>query len=99
MDEKTMSEALEAKLTAAQTMEDVIKAFAEEGIEVTRKQLEEALRQYQAGESGELGEDALDAVAGGAKLRWPDILRPPFFPFPFPLPLPRPCPRPPRWPR
>lgn len=44
MDEKTMSEALEAKLAAAQTMEDVIKAFAEEGIEVTREQLEEALR-------------------------------------------------------
>ena len=69
MDEKTMSEALEAKLTAAQTMEDVIKAFAEEGIEVTRKQLEEALRQYQAGENGELGEDALDAVAGGISLQ------------------------------
>lgn len=69
MDEKIMSEALEAKLTAAQTMEDVIKAFAEEGIEVTREQLEEALRQYQAGENGELGEDALDAVAGGISLQ------------------------------
>lgn len=81
MDEKTMSEALEAKLTAAQTMEDVIKAFAEEGIEVTREQLEEALRQYQAGENGELGEDALDAVAGGRGINWWDILR--RLPLPF----------------
>ena len=95
MDEKTMSEALEAKLTAAQTMEDVIKAFAEENIEVTREQLEETLRQYQASESGELSEETLDAVAGGTILRWPTILRPPFFPFPIPFPRPRP----PRWPR
>lgn len=95
MDEKIMSEALEAKLEAAQTMEDVIKAFAEEGIEVTREQLEEALRQYQASESGELSEETLDAVAGGAKLRGKAFLRLPFFPFPIPFP----CPRPPRWPR
>ena len=79
MDEKNISEALEAKLEAAQTTEDVVKAFAEEGIEVTREQLEEALRQYQASESGELSAETLDAVAGGINL-W-DILR--RLPLPF----------------
>lgn len=67
MDEKTMSEALEAKLAAAQTMEDVIRAFTEEGIEVTREQLEAPVP---SGRDGELGEDALDNVSGGSVIDW-----------------------------
>lgn len=67
MDEKIISEALEAKLEAAQTTEDVIKAFAEEGIEVTREQLEAPVP---SGPDGELSEDALDNVSGGSVIDW-----------------------------
>lgn len=62
-----MSEALKAKLEAAQTMEDVIQVCAEEGIEVTREQLEAPVP---SGPDGELSEDALDNVSGGSVIDW-----------------------------
>lgn len=90
MDEMIISKELEAKLQAAQTIEDVIKVCAEEGIELSKEQLEDVLSQYQAGENGELSEDSLDTVAGG--INWLDIIR-----NTFPRPLPFPRPRLPKW--
>lgn len=62
MEANMISKALEEKIKAAETLEDVVKACAEEGIEVTREQLEAGLAQT---EGGELSENALDKVSGG----------------------------------
>lgn len=68
--EAKISKELEAKLQNAETLEDFIKACAEEGIEVTEEQLEAELK---AQESGELNENALDNVAGGSIWPWAAI--------------------------
>lgn len=60
-----ISKELEAKLQNAETLEDVQKVFAEEGIEVTMEQLEAELAKAK---NGELDENALDNVAGGTIL-------------------------------
>ena len=53
-----------AKLNAAKTMEDFIKAFADEGIEVTEEEIKSAGELLNA--DGELNEKALESVTGGA---------------------------------
>ena len=54
-------EVLMSKLDGAETVDDVIRICAEEGVEIT----EEQLKQMAMEEAGELTEDALDTVAGG----------------------------------
>ena len=54
-------EVLMSKLDGAETVDDVIRICAEQGVEIT----EEQLKQMAMEEAGELTEDALDTVAGG----------------------------------
>lgn len=61
------SEALKEKLGKAESMEDVVRAFSEEGIEVSAEQLEVMLNQVTSAD-GEISEEALDHVSGGAHL-------------------------------
>lgn len=61
MEDMELTEALKTKLEKAETLDDVVKACAEEGIEVTREQLEAA----EVAKESELNEDDLDAVSGG----------------------------------
>ena len=49
-------------------MEDVVRAFSEEGIEVSAEQLEAMLNEA-ASADGEISEETLDHVSGGASLR------------------------------
>lgn len=56
-----LSETLKAKLADAETLEDVAKICAEEGVEVTLEQLKAA----EATHKDELNEEDLDNVAGG----------------------------------
>lgn len=58
----------------AESYEEIIKLFADNGFEVTEEQLEASF----SNQSGELNEDALDEVAGGLRI----IL--PLLPLPFP---------------
>ena len=66
-------------------MEDVVRAFSEEGIEVSAEQLEAMLNEATSAD-GEISEEALDHVSGGAPLR--ALLRyiPRCFLIPRPLP-------------
>lgn len=64
MNEIIITEELEAKLAAAESLEEVVKACTEEGIEITLEQLEAAIAGIP--QEGELTEDTLDNVAGGA---------------------------------
>ena len=59
-----ISDSLKAKLDNAETMDDVVRVCAEEGIEVTKEQLEAAA----ASMDDELNEDDLDNVNGGVAL-------------------------------
>lgn len=61
------SQKLEEKIKAAETLEDVVNICSEEGIAVTKEQLEAALAQT---EGGELSEDVLDNVSGGTSMLW-----------------------------
>lgn len=61
MDQIVISDSLKAKLDTAETMDEVVRVCAEEGIEVTKEQLEAA-----AAMDGELTEGDLDSVNGGA---------------------------------
>lgn len=76
----------------AESMEDVVRAFSEEGIEVSAEQLEAMLNQVTSAD-GEIGEEALDHVSGGAHL-FPLFPWWIYLPRPFPLPVPRPFPHP-----
>lgn len=62
MDQIAISDSLKAKLDTAETMDEVVRVCAEEGIEVTKEQLEAAA----ASMDGELTEGDLDNVNGGA---------------------------------
>ena len=81
------SEALKEKLGKAESMEEVVRAFSEEGIEVSAEQLEAMLNEATSAD-GEISEEALDHVSGGAPFsalfRYITLL--------FPLPAPRPFP-------
>lgn len=67
MEHNQMSPELQAKLDSAESLEDVVRACAEEGITISKEQLE-ALEASTA--DGELNEDALDGVAGGITAGW-----------------------------
>lgn len=67
MNSEHMSPELEAKLDGAQTLDDVVRICAEEGITVSREQLEAI---DMAAPGGELNEDALDAISGGSLTGW-----------------------------
>ena len=86
MDLETLmqNEEFNARMEACKTVEEAAEIMREYGLEVTAEQLKAAMA---AQSNGELGEEALENVAGG-------IIRPwlPWFPR-RPLPLPRP-----RWP-
>ena len=62
IEEFEVSEELKEKLGKAESLDEVVKILAEEGLEVTKEELEAALAQ---GENGELSEEALSAVSGG----------------------------------
>lgn len=67
MEHNQMSPELQAKISDAESLEDVVRICAEEGITVSKEQLE-ALEASTA--DGELSEDALDGVAGGIMAGW-----------------------------
>lgn len=58
---KELSKAAEAKLEAAETLEEMVKILAEEGVEITVEQLSATMD----ANDGELNENDLDNVAGG----------------------------------
>lgn len=65
MEHNQMSSELQAKINSAESLEDVVRICAEEGISISKEQLE-ALEASTA--DGELSEDTLDAVSGGGLL-------------------------------
>ena len=67
MEHNQISPELQAKISDAESLEDVVRICAEEGITVSKEQLE-ALEASTA--DGELSEDALDSVAGGIMAGW-----------------------------
>ena len=60
-------ERLEEKLKNVESLEETIQACAEEGITVTKEQLEAVLSPEP---DGELNEEALDNVSGGGFIDW-----------------------------
>lgn len=64
MEQFNISDSLKEKLAKAETMEEVVKACAEEGLEVTLEDLKAA----QASDKEELNEEDLDNVAGGVRI-------------------------------
>lgn len=66
MEQSEITEELKEKLGKAESLDEVVKILAEEGIAVTKEELEAALAQ---GENGELSEEALSAVSGG-RINW-----------------------------
>ena len=66
IEEFEVSEELKEKLGKAESLDEVVKILAEEGLEVTKEELEAALAQ---GENGELSEETLSAVSGG-RINW-----------------------------
>lgn len=69
MENLVFSDSLKAKLAEAETLEDVVKVCAKEGLEVTLEQLQAA----EATQKDEFDEDDLDNVAGGLSLLGPII--------------------------
>lgn len=63
---KELSKAAEAKMETAETLDEVVRIFAEEGVEVSKDELIAALDAPE----GELGEGDLDQVAGGCGPIW-----------------------------
>ena len=59
------SAALQEALVNAKDMDEMIAAFADQGIEVTAEQLEQAAKATLEELGDELGESDLDGVAGG----------------------------------
>lgn len=55
------------KVSEAKSVDEIIKAFAEEGVDVTEEDLK-AVAQL-GGENGEIDEAALDTVSGGGYFR------------------------------
>ena len=71
MEEFEVSEELKEKLGKAENLDEVVKILTEEGLEVTKEELEAALAQ---GENGELSEEALSAVSGG-RINWRAVVK------------------------
>lgn len=62
MEQFEISDQLKEKLGKAKSLDEVVQFCREEGIEITKEQLEMAAAQ---GDGGELDEDTLDNVSGG----------------------------------
>lgn len=60
-------ERLEQKLKNAESLDEVVQACAEEGITLTKEQLEASLS---SDPEGELSAEALDNVSGGGLFDW-----------------------------
>ena len=71
MEQFEVSEELKEKLGKAESLDEVVKVLAEEGLAVTKEELEAALAQ---GENGELSEEALAAVSGG-RINWRAVVK------------------------
>lgn len=98
MEELLQDEAFLDAMFSSESSEDVRKLFAEKGIQLTLEEVDalgdEILKAVPL-KTGDLSEEDLDSVAGGAIRVWL-----PRIPFPLPLPRPRPYPlRPWQWPR
>ncbi len=61
---KELSKAAEAKLEAAETLDEMVKILAEEGVEITKEELIAAMDEPE----GELNENDLEQVAGGCPM-------------------------------
>ena len=64
------NEVITKALAEAQSVDDMIAAFADQGIEITAEELEQAAREALAGGSDELSEGDLEGVSGGSNYRW-----------------------------
>lgn len=67
MEEMIISSALEEKLENAESLEEVVRLCAEEGIAVTKEELEASL-DSDSEDEGELNAEQLDNVSGGIRL-------------------------------
>lgn len=67
MEHNEMSPELQAKLDGAESLDDVVRVCAEEGITISKEQLEAV---DMSTPDGELPEEALDAVSGGSLTGW-----------------------------
>lgn len=67
MQHNQMNPELQAKLSSAESLDDVVRVCEEAGIAVSREQLE-AMDVPMA--DGELSEETLDAVSGGSVAGW-----------------------------
>ena len=64
------NEVITKALAEAQSVDEMIAAFADQGIEITAEELEQAAREALADGSDELSEGDLEGVAGGSNYRW-----------------------------
>ena len=65
------NEVITKALTEAQSVDEMIAAFADHGIEITAEELEQVMKDVLAEESGEeLSEGDLEGVSGGSAYSW-----------------------------
>ena len=65
------NEVITKALAEAKSVEEMLAAFADQGIELTAEELEQAAREALAEDSGEeLSESDLENVAGGSNYDW-----------------------------
>ena len=65
------NEVITKALTEAQSVDEMIAAFADQGIEITAEELEQVMKDVLAEESGEeLSEGDLEGVSGGSAYSW-----------------------------
>lgn len=67
MEPMKISSALEEKLKKAESLDEIVQACAEEGIEITKEQLNDPLP---SDPEGALSEAALENVSGGGIISW-----------------------------
>ena len=65
------NEVITKALTEAQSVDEMIAAFADQGIEITAEELEQVMKDVLAEETGEeLSEGDLEGVSGGSAYSW-----------------------------
>ena len=65
------NEAITKALTEAQSVDEMVAAFADQGIEITAEELEQVAKDVLVEESGEeLSEGDLEGVSGGSAYSW-----------------------------
>ena len=65
------NEVITKALTEAQSVDEMVAAFADQGIEITAQELEQLMKDVLAEESGEeLSEGDLEGVSGGSAYSW-----------------------------